>query len=224
MLKGQLVSNAILAQISERYGLPALLRTDPGAQYIVRKQVKAQASVFEAWVAGVYYTVLDSMAAEDEGSEDESEDEDTDGDEEQGKSKEQSQESESDESEPASEIDQDAIAKPADQEVSDVVACKGQQALEDDSAEAGKDAEKEENARGRAAGRTVRFVEEVKVEVLEPTSPGSSSSGLPTPTIEAQGQLLSDAERSENSADGDRCNRQRLHRGPMRTARAARTQ
>ena len=66
MLKGQLVSNAILAQISLRYGLPALLRTDPGAQYIVRNQVKTQASVFEAWVAGVYYTVLDSLS-DDEG-------------------------------------------------------------------------------------------------------------------------------------------------------------
>ena len=189
MLKGQLVSNAILAQVSERYGLPALLRTDPGAQYIVRKQVKAQASVFEAWVAGVYYTVLDSMAGEDEGSESESEDEDTDEDAEQGESETRFEGSV--ESESASEIDQDAIARPADQEVSDGVACKGQPVQEEDSSEAGKDAEKEDNARGRAAGRTVRFVEEVRVEVLEPTSPSSSSSGLPTPTTEAQGQLLS---------------------------------
>lgn len=144
MLKGQLVSNAILAQLSGRYGLPSLLRTDPGAQYIVRKQVKAQASVFEAWVAGVYYTVLDSMSD----GEEEEEGEGGDGVE--------------DESDSDFDCDCESVA-----EKSGMTGGKG-----DDACSVVIGGNKDKEGMMEKEARSVRFSEDVIVEELEPASPG----------------------------------------------------
>ena len=56
-LKDRLVCNATLAQISDRYALPARLRG--GLEiYTTRQSEKVRASVFEAYIAGVYYDFL----------------------------------------------------------------------------------------------------------------------------------------------------------------------
>lgn len=58
ILKAQLVRNSLLAQISQLYKLPDRIRS-PAAS-VVSQSTKAQASVFEAYVAGVYYGSLDN--------------------------------------------------------------------------------------------------------------------------------------------------------------------
>ncbi|KAL7422986.1 hypothetical protein Q5752_002284 [Cryptotrichosporon argae] len=63
MLKGQIVSNASLAKISARYGLPDRLQCKSAQFRVTRLQFKTQAGVFEAYVAGVYYGVLEAAAA-----------------------------------------------------------------------------------------------------------------------------------------------------------------
>ncbi|BEI83290.1 hypothetical protein CcaverHIS002_0311580 [Cutaneotrichosporon cavernicola] len=58
MLKAHLVSNETLAQICKREGLMENLRAAPSTLYTVQGQVKAQASVFEAYIAGVFYDFI----------------------------------------------------------------------------------------------------------------------------------------------------------------------
>ncbi|WVQ96481.1 hypothetical protein IAU59_003586 [Kwoniella sp. CBS 9459] len=58
IIRDYLVSNATLAQISTFYHLPSLLRADPSSIEDVRRSEKVQASIFEAWIAGVFYDYL----------------------------------------------------------------------------------------------------------------------------------------------------------------------
>lgn len=58
MLKGYLVSNATLAQISDRYHIPARLIAAQSALHVTRAQQKTKASMFEAYIAALYYSVL----------------------------------------------------------------------------------------------------------------------------------------------------------------------
>ncbi|KLT44472.1 ribonuclease III [Cutaneotrichosporon oleaginosum] len=60
MLKAHLVKNETLAQISVRQDLMSQLRAAPSAVYTVRGQIKAQASVFEAHIAAVFFDFLRS--------------------------------------------------------------------------------------------------------------------------------------------------------------------
>ncbi|OCF37193.1 hypothetical protein I316_01100 [Kwoniella heveanensis BCC8398] len=65
IIRDYLVSNATLAQISIFYDLPALLRADPSNIEDVRKSEKVQASIFEAWIAGVFYDYLQGYGYSD---------------------------------------------------------------------------------------------------------------------------------------------------------------
>ncbi|RSH90998.1 hypothetical protein EHS25_010174 [Saitozyma podzolica] len=58
MLKGYLVSNATLAQISDRYHIPAQIVAAPSALHVTRAQQKTKASMFEAYIASLYYSFL----------------------------------------------------------------------------------------------------------------------------------------------------------------------
>ncbi|EIW67697.1 hypothetical protein TREMEDRAFT_64292 [Tremella mesenterica DSM 1558] len=58
MLKSHLVKNQTLADISDRYGLPQQMRGDSSGLWVVRQQQKARASIFEAYIAGVFYSYL----------------------------------------------------------------------------------------------------------------------------------------------------------------------
>ncbi|GFZ45058.1 hypothetical protein JCM24511_02784 [Saitozyma sp. JCM 24511] len=58
MLKGYLVSNATLAQISDRYHIPARLIAAQSALHVTRAQQKTKASMFEAYIAALYYSFL----------------------------------------------------------------------------------------------------------------------------------------------------------------------
>ncbi|ORX37285.1 hypothetical protein BD324DRAFT_650889 [Kockovaella imperatae] len=58
ILKGDLICNETLAQLADRYGISVQLRTSPAAFYATRNQVKTRASLFEAWIAAVYYSFL----------------------------------------------------------------------------------------------------------------------------------------------------------------------
>lgn len=60
MLKAHLVNNETLAQLCVRYGIMDSLRAAPSTLHTIKGQVKAQASVFEAYIAGVYYDFLTS--------------------------------------------------------------------------------------------------------------------------------------------------------------------
>lgn len=60
MLKAHLVNNETLAQICQRKGLMESLRAAPSTLYTIKGQTKTQASVFEAFVAGVYYDFIKS--------------------------------------------------------------------------------------------------------------------------------------------------------------------
>jgi hypothetical protein len=64
-LKATLVSNATLARISDAYGIPAKLRAEPSATRMTRTQIKTRASMFEAWIAGIFYSVLHGKASEE---------------------------------------------------------------------------------------------------------------------------------------------------------------
>jgi hypothetical protein len=60
MLKAHLVNNETLAQLCQRKGLMESIRAAPSALYTVQGQTKAQASIFEAYIAGVFYDFLRS--------------------------------------------------------------------------------------------------------------------------------------------------------------------
>ncbi|GMK53750.1 hypothetical protein CspeluHIS016_0103360 [Cutaneotrichosporon spelunceum] len=60
ILKAHLVNNQTLAQICNRERLMENLRAAPSTLYTVKGQVKAQASVFEAYIAGLFYDFLRS--------------------------------------------------------------------------------------------------------------------------------------------------------------------
>lgn len=59
MLHDQMVRNELLAEISDRYGLPDRLRVSHDARYTTRVRAKARASVFESYIAGVFYAYLE---------------------------------------------------------------------------------------------------------------------------------------------------------------------
>ncbi|WWD21017.1 hypothetical protein CI109_105498 [Kwoniella shandongensis] len=58
LLKGHLVSNTTLAQLSRHYDLPSHLIAAPDALYNLKSGDKTVANLFEAYVAGVYYSYL----------------------------------------------------------------------------------------------------------------------------------------------------------------------
>ncbi|WWD05016.1 hypothetical protein V865_003087 [Kwoniella europaea PYCC6329] len=58
IIRDYLVSNATLAQLSVMYNIPLLIKADPSSILYVRSSEKIQASVLEAWIAGVYYSYL----------------------------------------------------------------------------------------------------------------------------------------------------------------------
>ena len=58
MLKGHLVCNATLAQLADRYGITELLIAAPSALYVTRAQQKTRGSLFESWIAGVFFSSL----------------------------------------------------------------------------------------------------------------------------------------------------------------------
>jgi dsRNA-specific ribonuclease len=51
---GHLVSNAILAQLTERYKLMERLRTDPNTAMSIKASEKNRGNLFEAHLCGVY--------------------------------------------------------------------------------------------------------------------------------------------------------------------------
>ncbi len=62
VLKHQLVSNELLAQLADFYALPYHLKASPSALYTVRNQPRTKAALFEAYIAGVFYDRLGSDA------------------------------------------------------------------------------------------------------------------------------------------------------------------
>jgi hypothetical protein len=63
-----MVSNRSLAQIAEQYGLPEMFIANASSKYMIQAAQKAKGSLFEAYVAGVYYSFL--MPREEADSED----------------------------------------------------------------------------------------------------------------------------------------------------------
>jgi hypothetical protein len=53
-----MVSNRSLAQIAEQYGLPEMFIANASTKYMIQAAQKAKGSLFEAYVAGVYYSFL----------------------------------------------------------------------------------------------------------------------------------------------------------------------
>lgn len=53
-----MVSNRSLAQIAEQYGLPEMFIANASSKYMIQAAQKAKGSLFEAYVAGVYYSYL----------------------------------------------------------------------------------------------------------------------------------------------------------------------
>ena len=62
-----MVSNRSLAQIAEQYGLPEMFIANASSKFMIQAAQKAKGSLFEAYVAGVYYSFL--MPREDAESE-----------------------------------------------------------------------------------------------------------------------------------------------------------
>lgn len=60
MLKAHLVANTTLAQLCSRYHITDMIVAAPSALYTTRVQVKTRGSVFEAYIAGVFYDFLAS--------------------------------------------------------------------------------------------------------------------------------------------------------------------
>lgn len=56
MIKDQLVRNTTLAQIADWYGIPDLIQADPASRLAVKAQVKTKGSMFEAYIAGLFYS------------------------------------------------------------------------------------------------------------------------------------------------------------------------
>ena len=57
-LKDDLVSNDMLAQLADRYGISDQLKASNSAYYVTKLQVKTRGSLFESYIAGVYYSFL----------------------------------------------------------------------------------------------------------------------------------------------------------------------
>ena len=53
-----MVSNRSLAQIAEQYGLPEMFIANASSKYMIQAAQKTKGSLFEAYVAGVYYSFL----------------------------------------------------------------------------------------------------------------------------------------------------------------------
>lgn len=60
-----MVSNRSLAQIAERYGLPQMFIANASSKYMIQAAQKSKGSLFEAYVAGVYYSFLMSREGAD---------------------------------------------------------------------------------------------------------------------------------------------------------------
>lgn len=58
MLKASLVANSTLAQLSTRYNMPDSIIAAPSALFTTRLQTKTRASVFEAYIAAMFYDFL----------------------------------------------------------------------------------------------------------------------------------------------------------------------
>ena len=57
-LKADLICNETLAQLADRYCISDQLKASDSAFYVTREQVKTRGSLFESWVAGVFYSFL----------------------------------------------------------------------------------------------------------------------------------------------------------------------
>nr|XP_019012885.1 uncharacterized protein I206_02381 [Kwoniella pini CBS 10737]OCF51666.1 hypothetical protein I206_02381 [Kwoniella pini CBS 10737] len=60
IMRDKLVSNSTLAQIARQYGMHDRIRCAQDARHALKKNEKVAASVFEAYIAGVYYSYLQS--------------------------------------------------------------------------------------------------------------------------------------------------------------------
>ncbi|WVQ85077.1 hypothetical protein IAT38_007241 [Cryptococcus sp. DSM 104549] len=58
IIRDRLVANVTLAQIAVQYGLQVNIISDPSMRYNLKSNQKVQASIFEAYVAGLYYSYL----------------------------------------------------------------------------------------------------------------------------------------------------------------------
>ncbi|WWC62718.1 uncharacterized protein I303_105315 [Kwoniella dejecticola CBS 10117] len=65
IMRDKLVANSTLAQIARQYGMPDRIRCAPPARHAVKKNEKVAASVFEAYIAGVYYSYLNHKDGDD---------------------------------------------------------------------------------------------------------------------------------------------------------------
>ncbi|KAK8858715.1 hypothetical protein IAR55_002944 [Kwoniella newhampshirensis] len=67
-IRDRLVCNATLAQISAAYGLHKRLRIQESMRHVIRGNEKVRASLFEAYIAGVYYSLLGPEVFRTQGS------------------------------------------------------------------------------------------------------------------------------------------------------------
>ncbi|WWC88523.1 uncharacterized protein L201_003434 [Kwoniella dendrophila CBS 6074] len=58
-LRRLIVSNVTLSQISQQYGLHRHIRSRPDVEHTLKNSQRTQASIFEAYIAAVYYSLLD---------------------------------------------------------------------------------------------------------------------------------------------------------------------
>ncbi len=58
MLKSHLVCNATLAQLADKHGITNQLIAAPSALYATRAQTKTKGSMFESWIAALFYSYL----------------------------------------------------------------------------------------------------------------------------------------------------------------------
>lgn len=59
MMHDQLVRNDLLAQLSDLYGITDMLRTSHEQRYATKMQTKVRGSIFESYIAGVFYAHLE---------------------------------------------------------------------------------------------------------------------------------------------------------------------
>ena len=62
-MHAHLVCNETLAQLADKYGLTDQLKTSQSAQYATKMLVKTRGSLFESYVAGVFYDYLNGASA-----------------------------------------------------------------------------------------------------------------------------------------------------------------
>ena len=65
VLKSHLVRDKTIAQISRLYGVPRMMKSTGSSFAITRQQTKAQASMFEAYVAAVFYSHAGAIETQD---------------------------------------------------------------------------------------------------------------------------------------------------------------